>query len=134
MSAAGRHALVLALLLALPAAAGAQSLLDRPPNLSGNWIGSAGTLHFNFVHRFSASDGGERKVTGVPTFLVAAGLPAHLLAGLAYSTNSALVAGVPNEWELFARWAPLAQDRGWWADVGGQLAYNDATRGADAEL
>ena len=134
MSAIARLALALAPLLALPGGGGAQSLLDRPPNLSGNWTGAPGTLHFNFVHRFSASDGAERKVSGVPTFLVAAGLPAHLLAGLAYSTNSALVAGVPNEWELLARWAPLAQDRGAWADVGGQLAYNDATRGADVEL
>ena len=65
---------LLAAALALPATAGAQSLLDRPPNLSGGWVGNPGTLYFNFLHRFSATDAPVRKVGNVPTFTVAAGL------------------------------------------------------------
>ena len=34
---------------ALAPAAGAQSLLDRSPNLNGAWGGSTGQLYFNFM-------------------------------------------------------------------------------------
>ena len=125
-------ALALACALAQPAAA--QSLLERPPNLSGAWTGAPGTLHFNFVHRFAASDGDERKVTAVPTFLVAGSLPARTMLGLSYSTNSALAAGHPNEWELFGRWLGLSQDQGAPLDAGVQVGWNDASEGMDAEL
>ena len=126
-------AIALASVVALPAAR-AQSLLERPPNLSGAWTGAAGTLHFHFVHRFTASDGEERKVSSVPTFLVAGGLPARTMLGLSYSTNSALAAGHPNEWELFGRWLPLSQEHGSALDVGAQAGWNDASEGADGEL
>jgi len=112
---------------------GAQSLLDRPPNLSGNWTGAPGTLHFNFLHRFTASDGPERKVSNVPTFMLAAGLPKRILAGFNYSTNSTLTPRFPNEWELFARWTPLSEDYGAPLDLGGQVGYNNAAEGVDAE-
>jgi hypothetical protein len=46
---------VVALLLS-PIGAGGQSLLDRPPNISGEWVGAPGTIYFNFVHRFTTSD------------------------------------------------------------------------------
>ncbi|MEO5903677.1 MAG: plastocyanin/azurin family copper-binding protein [Gemmatimonadaceae bacterium] len=114
--------------------ASAQSLLDRPPNVSGAWVGVAGSLYFHFIHRFSTSGAPERKVTNVPTFLIAAGLPAHLLAGFNYSTNSTLAPRFPNEWEAFARWAPLSQDLGAPVDVGGQVGYNNAARGVDGEV
>lgn len=125
--------LLLASVLA-PAGARAQSLLDRPPNVSGDWTGAAGTLYFNFLHRFSTSGAPERKVTNVPTFLLAAGLPKSFLAGVNYSTNSTLAPRFPNEWELFARWAPLGQDYGAPFDLGGQVGYNNAANGIDAEL
>jgi plastocyanin len=112
----------------------AQSLLDRPPNLSGGWVGSSGQLYFNFMHRFIASDAPERKVTNVPTFTLAAGLPFHALAGVEYSTNSALAPRFPNEWEAFARLAPLQQDRGAPVDLAGQVSYNFAAEGVDAEV
>src|SRR5215212_7423596 len=64
-----------AALLAVPAGVRAQSLLDRPPNLSGGWVGSSGQLYFNFLHRFIAGSAPERKLTNVPTFTLAAGLP-----------------------------------------------------------
>src|SRR5687768_14220774 len=95
--------LAVAALLLSPIGVGGQSLLDRPPNVSGDWVGAPGTVHFNFVHRFTASDAPQRKVSSVPTFLLAAGLPKRLLAGLSYSTNSTLAPNFPNEWELFAR-------------------------------
>lgn len=113
---------------------GAQSLLDRPPNLSGGWVGSSGQLYFNFLHRFTASDAPERKVTNVPTFTLAAGLPFRTLLGFEYATNSNLAPGYPNEWELFVRHAPLQQDRGAPVDVGAQLSYNLAAEGLDGEL
>src|SRR5215213_9335555 len=117
-----------------PAAAGAQSLLDRSPNISGDWTGAPGTLYFHFVHRFSTSDKPERKVANVPTFLVASGLPRHLLVGLNYSTNSSLAARYPNEFELLARWSPLGQDYGAPLDLGAQVDYNNAAQGMDAEV
>jgi plastocyanin len=112
----------------------AQSLLDRPPNLSGNWVGSSGTLYFNFIHRFRATSAPERKVSNFPTFLVAAGLPYHLLAGFNYATNSDLVARYPNEWEFFVRNHFLRQDDGAPLDIGAQVAYNLAAEGVDGEL
>jgi amicyanin len=126
--------------LALPAAMAfpgpitAQSLLDRPPNMSGDWSGAPGTLYFHFVHRFAASSAPERKVSNVPTFLLAAGLPARFLAGFNYSTNSTLTPRFPNEWELFARWLPLSQDYGSPVDLGAHVGYNNASEGIDGEV
>jgi plastocyanin len=120
--------------MGFPVIGQSQSLLDRPPNLSGDWAGAPGTLYFHFVHRFSASDAPERKVSNAPTFFVAAGLPGRLLAGFNYSTNSTLAPRFPNEWELFARWMPLSQDYGAPLDLGAQAGYNNASDGVDAEL
>jgi len=125
--------LVLAALMT-PAAAGGQSLLDRSPNVSGDWTGAPGSLYFNFIHRFSTSGAPERKVTNVPTFLLGAGLPKRFLIGINYSTNSTLAPRFPNEWELFARWSPLNEDNGSPIDVGGQIGYNNAAEGVDGEI
>jgi plastocyanin len=114
--------------------AGAQSLLERPPNMSGNWTGAPGTVYFHFIHRFATSDAPERKVSNVPTFLLSAGLPKRIMAGLNYSTNSTLAPRFPNEWELFARWLPLSQDHGAPVDLGGQVGFNNASDGVDGEL
>jgi plastocyanin len=127
-------AVAVAVTCALPAAARSQSLLDRSPNVSGDWVGASGSLYFNFIHRFSTSGPPERKVTNVPTFLVAAGLPHHLFAGVNYSTNSTLAPNYPNEWELFARFSPISQDLGAPVDLGGQIGYNNAARGVDGEV
>lgn len=124
----------LAVSMGFPIVGHAQSLLDRPPNLSGDWTGASGTLYFHFVHRFATSDAPERKVSNVPTFLVAAGLPRRVLAGFNYSTNSTLAPRFPNEWELFARWMPLSQDYGAPMDLGAQAGYNNASDGLDAEV
>ena len=111
-----------------------QSLLDRSPNVSGDWTGAPGTLYFNFLHRFSASSSPERKVSNIPTFLLGAGLPWHTLVGLNYSTNSTLASRFPNEYEFFARWSPFSEDFGAPVDIGAQVDYNNAADGGDAEL
>jgi plastocyanin len=123
-----------ALIIALPIAVRGQSLLDRPPNISGDWTGAPGTLYFHFIHRFSTSGEPERKVSNVPTFLLAAGLPMRFLAGVNYSTNSTLAPRFPNEWDVFARWAPLSEDNGAPLDLGGQVGYNNAAEGVDGEV
>jgi plastocyanin len=117
-----------------PLTTDAQSLLDRSPNVSGDWTGSPGTLYFNFIHRFSTNGAPERKVSNVPTFFLGAGLPRRFLIGLNYSTNSTLAPRFPNEWEAFARWNPLSEDNGSPIDIGGQVGYNNAAEGVDGEV
>ena len=112
----------------------AQSVLDRPPNLSAGWVGAPGTLHFNFLHRFDVSGPPLRKVTNSPTFLLAYGVRGFALVGAHYATSSDVVPGVPNEWEFFARGAPLAEVRGAPLDLSVQLGYNPAAESADGEL
>lgn len=129
----------LMVLAALPtfaplAPAGAQSLLERPPTMPGGWVGTPGALQFNFLHRFTHADPPTRKVTSSPTLLVAAGLPWHALVGANYASNSDVAPRYPNEWEAFARWAPIAQGRNAAVDVGAQVGYNVAARSVDGEL
>lgn len=126
--------LVVVALLAPSSAAVSQSLLDHSPNISGDWTGAPGTLYFHFLHRFNTSGAPERKVSNVPTFLLGSGLPKRLFAGVNYSTNSSLAPRFPNEWELFGRWLPVAQDYGALLDLGAQVGYNNAAQGVDAEL
>ena len=111
-----------------------QSLLDRPPNLSGGWVGNSGTLYFNFLHRFTESGDPEHKVSNVPTFLFAAGLPYRTLLGFNYATNSQLAPRYPNEWEFFGRFAALVEDEGAPVDLAAQAGYNLAAEGIDGEV
>lgn len=106
--------------------ASCQSVLDRPPNLSGGWLGAPGTLQFNFVHRFGVGDAPLRKVTNSPTFLLAYELPLPLLIGFNYATSSDVAAAFPNEWEVFGRYG----QRG----IALQTGYNQAAGSADFEL
>jgi plastocyanin len=127
--------LAVAVLILLPLQAGsAQSLLDRPPNVAGGWVGRSGAVYFNFLHRFSVSPVPERKVSNVPTFTIAAGLPARTLVGANYATNSQLATRYPNEWEFFARTLVFAQDAGSPVDLAAQAGYNLASDGVDAEF
>ena len=130
-----RNRLLLAALCTLVTGpvAGAQTVLDRTPNLSGGWVGASGVLHFNFLHRFSISSAPERKVTSTPTFLFAAGLPGRTLLGVDYATNSELSPRYPNEWEFFGRIAPFTQELGAPIDLSGQVGYNLAAQGFDGE-
>jgi plastocyanin len=120
--------------LASSSHAAAQTVLDRTPNLAGAWVGSAGTLHFNFLHRFQASSAPERKVTSAPTFLLAAGLPYRTLLGVHYASNSTLSPAYPNEWEFFGRVSVLDQESGAPIDASAQIGYNLAAEGPDAEV
>src|ERR687890_1273724 len=113
---------------------GAQTVLQRTPNLSGGWVGGSGVIHFNFLHRFSISSAPERKVTSTPTFLLAAGLPARTLLGVHYATNSEISPRYPNEWELFGRIALLDQTSGAPLDVAAQAGYNLAAEQPDGEV
>ena len=106
--------------------ASCQSVLDRPPNLSGGWLGAPGTLQFNFVHRFGVGDAPLRKVTNSPTFLLSYQLPLPLLIGFNYATSSDVAASFPNEWEVFGRYAH--------SGVALQAGYNQAAQSVDAEL
>ena len=117
-----------------PVPLAAQSLLDRSPNVSGDWVAPSGTVQFNFLHRFIRSDAPERKVTGFPTFVIGVGLPHRTQLGFLYATNSTLSPRYPNEWEFYGRWLPLSQDAGAPVDLGGQLGYNLAARGLDGEI
>jgi len=114
--------------------AAAQGAIDRPANLSGEWMGVPGTVYFNFIHRFTTSPAPERKVTNTPTFVVATPLATWMLAGVVYGTNSTLASRYPNEHEYFVRATPWLQRGGSKIDVGVQLGYNDAAQGVDAEL
>jgi len=104
--------------------ASCQSVLERPPNLSGGWLGAPGTLQFNFVHRFGVGDAPLRKVTNSPTFLLSYQLPLPLLLGFNYATSSDVAAAFPNEWEAFARYGR--------SGVALQAGYNQAAASADA--
>jgi plastocyanin len=118
----------------LPGSVGAQSLLDRSPNLSGGWVTSTGTLQFNFVHRFQRTGAPERKVSNTPTFVMALGLPMRSMVGFTYATNSALSPRYPNEWEFLARMAVLSELTGAPLDVSAQLGYNLSAEGLDGEV
>ena len=126
--------LPLSALLTAPAPLTAQSLLERPPNVSGDWVVPLGTVQFNFVHRFVRTQAPVRKITNFPTFVIGAGLPRHIQVGFLYATNSILVPNYPNEWEFYGRWLPLSQDGGGPFDLGGQVGYNLAVDGFDGEI
>jgi len=101
-------------------------VLDRPPNLSGGWLGARGTLQFNFVHRFGVGDAPLRKVTNSPTFLLSYQLPLPLLIGFNYATSSDIASAFPNEWEVFGRYGR--------SGIAAQVGYNQAAASVDAEL
>ena len=112
----------------------AQSLLEQPPNLGGTWTAAPGVLHFNFLHRFQATDAPARKVLNSPTFLLSVGLPRRLALGARYATNSLVRTGFPNEWELFGRWQALSQQAGSPLDAAVHAGWNQVAGSADGEL
>ena len=134
----GRLAFLLALLVSvtplLGTGAAAQSVMNRPPNMNGAWSGRSGTVHFNFLHRFTDTGAPLRKVINYPTFLLGASVPAGVLVGVRYATNSELVPRIPNEWEAFARYSPVRESAGSPLTVSVQGGYNHAARSVDGEL
>lgn len=131
-------ALALAVLLVAPTPLISQSVVARTPNLSGGWVGEPGTIQFNFLHRFwtvdtDADDVGD-KIVNSPSFLLAAPIPGDLLIGALYASNSQVIPGEFNEWELFGRWRALSSDAGSPVDLSLQGAFNGAGESADGEL
>lgn len=122
------------LFLGIPSMGRAQSTLDRSPNLNGTWTSRWGVIHFHLVHRFQVTDPPVRKVLNSPTFLLAVGLPAGILVGSRYATNSLLIGGKPNEWETFGRVSALRSDRGRPFDLGIQVSYNGTAQSLDGEV
>ena len=122
--------LVLALALVFPACGTAQSVVDRSPNLSGGWVGDPGTVYFNFLHRFEHGAAPARKVTNFPTFLLGYAPVERVLIGAQYATNSDLVASLPNEWEVFGRWAAPEMGPAELALTGG---WNNSSESVDGE-
>lgn len=121
-----------------------QSVLDRPPNLTGGWVGEPGRLHFNFLHRFQVADPKE-KVVNSPTFFVTASLPGRLVIGGVYATNSLTsvrsptsfdfdIEYNPNELEAFVRVAPVTEQSGGPLDLAVQGGYNTAAESFDGEV
>lgn len=125
--------LVASSLFAAPSA-NAQSVLDRPANMHGTWSGQAGTVYFNFVHRFADSGPPVRKVINYPTFLLGTGVGGDAFAGIRYGSNSDLVTGIPNEWEAFARYTALSEADGRPFDLTVHGGYNHAAESVDGEL
>lgn len=114
----------------------AQSLIYRPPNLSGTWVPEGGVLQFNFMHRFAVADStGSHKVTNFPTFTFALGLGHGLSLGTHYTSNSLLINTPyrPNEFELFARWRLGAAEGTKGLALSVTPAYNTAARSVDGE-
>ena len=130
-----RVALALAVLVLAVGArpAPAQSVLERTPNQDGPWVSDAAVLHFNVMHRFWVT-GQRRKVFNTPTILAGAGLGADLLAGLRYGSNSSLVPGEFNEWEVFARWRPVSELATGVADLSATVGWNGVAESVDGEL
>ena len=130
-----RLATCVALCAALAVPASGQGLEDRPPSLDDGWVGRSGVLHFHFMHRFERAETPDHKISNSPTFLVAAGLPFDVLAGVHYATASRLISfSEPNELEAFARWSPLRQEGGAPLDVAAEVAYNELAGSVDGEL
>jgi plastocyanin len=113
--------------------ASGQSVLERPPHLSGGWLGTRGTLQFNFVHRFGVGDAPLRKVTNSPTFLLSYNFAAPITIGFNYATSSDVASSFPNEWEPFARVVPLSQGRSP-IGIALQIGYNQAAESVDGEV
>jgi plastocyanin len=117
-----------------PRPTAAQTTLTRSPNVEGFWAPRAGVVQFNFNHRFRVTPAPLRKLLNTPTLVVATGLPGGAVVGTRYASNSLLVSARPNEWEVFARWAPWREERGRPADVAAHVAHNGPAGGVDGEL
>ena len=119
---------------AVPAVA-AQSLLYRPPNLSGTWVPPGGVLQFNFLHRFVVSAPPTNKVNNYPTFVFALGIGHQAALGVHYASNSVTVQTpyTPNEIELYARARSRSAEGAKGFTLSATPAYNFAAQSFDGE-
>jgi plastocyanin len=132
----GCSAPCIAVLLLLAGAAGNAGLgaqtLERSMLVGAPEAGSPWNLDVVPQFRFARATGSGNLQLRT-TFDLALGLPARLLAGARFTPESQTVAGRPEEWEAYGRWAPLATDGGAPVDAAMQLAVNGAARSADGE-
>lgn len=127
----GRGILLIGAALLVAAPGRAQGLLERTPNLVGPDVPAPRTASFVFAHRFELIGDGVEKVLNYPTLRLAVGLPAAFGLGVAYTSNSELGAGTPNEWELGVK---RRFDLGGVAALAGTVAYNTAAESVDGEI
>lgn len=133
--------LTLLALLSLTPVAPAQPVTERTPNLAGTWVTSPRNLHFTFSHRFEVAGGdvdvsdifGDGKIVNYPTFALTYGLFDGGSLGFRYSSNSTL-AGGPNEWQPYLKWAPLRAFGDGRLSVSLIAAWNGAAESLDGEL
>lgn len=123
------------LLLALLCGArglGAQSVLERSPNLHGTWTLPSGNAAFVFAHRFEFFEGGD-EISNVPTLTLAAGLPLGLTLGLDYSSYSEIIAADrgANETQY---WLKRAFGLPTGTRLAGLVAYNTRAESVDGAL
>lgn len=120
----------LAALLALPAAASAQSTLDHSPNLRGDWSLDRWRTAFVFSHRFEILEGGDELIN-LPTLTLGMGVSRLLQVGLDYASNSELVVGKlgGNETQYWLAFRPIDGRR---TRVIATIARNSAAGSTDA--
>lgn len=119
----------------------AQPVTERTPNLEGTWVTSHRNLHFTFSHRFEVVGGdvdvsdifGDAKIVNYPTFAFTYGLLDDVNLGFRYSSNST-IAGGPNEWQPYVKWAPLRPSGGRGLSLAATAAWNGAAESLDGEL
>lgn len=127
-----RHALPVALVVMLPAAAGAQTALGHSPNLRGEWPLERWQTALVIGHRFEFISGGDELIN-LPTMTLAMGLFERLAVGLDFTSNSEIVPHKlgGNETQY---WASISALRGRRGRLDALLARNTAARSTDGAL
>ncbi len=124
--------LIAAMLLAA-APLGAQSTLERTPNVTGGWIDLPWQLHITTPTRFDVAREGEGTAV-LPSLTATLGLPASSLAGATFAPRSGVQPGAADEWEIFGRYLSFDQRHGLPFDITGQVGYNLAAGSLDTEI
>src|SRR5256886_14855913 len=127
----------LPLLMAAAVPLSAQSLMYRPPDLSGTWVSAGGVVQFTFVHRFHVLPGPTNTVINYPAFTLAAGTGHNIDFGLRFGTRSNIPSsgGSSNESEFFARWRVLGGPEGKEGfAVAVTTGYNQLAKSVDGEV
>lgn len=126
------RSLLAAIVVLLPAAAGAQSALGHTPNLRGEWPLDKWQTALVIGHRFEFISGGDELIN-LPTMTLAIGLFERLAVGLDYTSNSEIVPEKlgGNETQY---WASVSALRGRRGRLDALLARNTAARSTDGAL
>ena len=119
-------------IMAFPLGGPAQSALEQTPNLHPPWRVPGGSAAFVVEHRFEFLDG-PGALVNFPTMTLAAGLPAGIVVGLRYATNSETVPEALGADEL-ELWLGRDLWRSERLGVGAQAAYNRRASSADGAL